>query len=70
MARRRITVTEESDAGRNKKFRDNVTGEHMTRTQLVGKIKKGLYDDYHLRKINGLDTPVSNPNGRDNDKLG
>ena len=70
MARKRITVTKESDSGRNREFRDNVTGEHMTRAQLVSKIKKGQYDDYHVRKINGLDTPVSNPNGRDNDNLG
>jgi len=70
MAKKQVTVIEESDSGRNKKFHDNRTGEDMTRAQFAKKIKGGQYDDYHVRKVNGLDTPVSNPNGRDSDNLG
>ena len=39
MPRKGITVTEESISGRNQKFRDNHTGEKMSRTQFVKKIE-------------------------------
>lgn len=58
---KRITVTSESATGRNTSFRDNYTGESYTRAQLVRQIKAGNYENYHIRNINGLDIPVSNP---------
>ena len=61
MARKRIKVTEESDSGRNQKFHDNHTGEDMTRKQFVSKVEADEYSNYHIRKINGIKTPVSNP---------
>lgn len=70
MARKRVTVTREATSGRNQKFHDNYTGEDMTRGQFVKEIKKGNYEQYHIRKINGVDTPVSNPDGTEGNNLG
>lgn len=58
---KRITVTSESATGRNISFKDNYTGVSYTRAQFVRQIKAGNYENYHIRNINGLDTPVSNP---------
>lgn len=69
MARKRVTVTRESDSGRNERFHDNYTGDDMTRTQFVSKINQGLYSNYHTRIINGIETPVSNPDESENNNL-
>lgn len=69
MARKRITVTKESDSGRNQKFHDNRTGGDMSRTQFVKKIEHGDYQKYHVRNINGVKTPVSNPDSSKNNNL-
>lgn len=65
----RVKVTQESDSGRNKRFRDTRTGEEMTRAQFVKKIENGQYPNYHVRKINKIKTPVSNPNNTTNNNL-
>lgn len=69
MARKRITVTTESDSGRNQTFHDNYSGDDMTRAQFVRKIESGDYNNYHIRNINGVKTPVSNPDGSTNNNL-
>lgn len=69
MAKKRITVIQESKSGRNQKFKDNFAGTIMTRTQFVKAIKQDKYDNYHIRNINGLDTPVSNPDSSTNNNL-
>ena len=69
MARKRIQVTKESNTGRNQRFRDNRTGQEMTRAQLVTKIQCGQYENYHVRKINGVKTPVSNPDNTTDNNL-
>lgn len=69
MARKRVCVTKESDSGRNQQFHDNYTGNDMTRSQFVQQIECGNYDNYHVRNINGLKTPVSNPDGTKNNNL-
>ncbi|MDW7668049.1 MAG: hypothetical protein SCJ93_04435 [Bacillota bacterium] len=69
MARKKISVTKESDTGRNLKFKNNYTGKSMTRSQFVDEIKKGNYDNYHIRNINGVATPVSNPDKSTNNNL-
>lgn len=66
---KRVKVTEESDTGRNESFHDNFTGKDMTRSQFVDEIKRGNYDNYHIRNINGVDTPVSNPDSTKNNNL-
>lgn len=58
---KRITVTKESNSGRNEEFKDNETGILMTREEFVKKIELGEYPDYHIRDINGIKTPVSDP---------
>lgn len=66
----KVSVIEESDTGRNKKFIDNKTKEEMTRAQFVKKIKDNEYDDYYTRKQEGLNTPVSKPDGKKDNNLG
>ncbi len=70
MARRRITVTQESDTGRNERFHDNNTGGDMTRGQFVRQIEQGSYPNYYVRDINGVKTPVSKPDGKEGNNLG
>lgn len=67
---KRITVTKESSTGRNESFHDNFTGANMTRSQFVRQIQQGNYDNYHVRTINGIKTPVSNPDRNKNNNLG
>lgn len=67
---KRISVTNESDSGRNQVFRDNYTGSEMSRSQLVREIRQNNYDNYHVRIINGIATPVSNPDRSTNNNLG
>lgn len=67
---KRITVTSETNTGRNNNFRDNVTGATMTRAQFVRQIENNVYDNYHVRVINGIKTPVSNPDKSSNNNLG
>lgn len=70
MARKRVSVTSESSSGRNQFFHDNYKGKDMSRTQFVKEIKLGNYPSYHVRKINGTATPVSNPDSSENNNLG
>lgn len=70
MARKRVTVTHETDSGRNQRFHDNFTREDMSRAGFVHHIESGNYDNYHVREIHGVKTPVSNPDGKDGNNLG
>lgn len=67
---KRVSVTRESDSGRNQQFRDNHTGRQMSRPEFVRQIQQGNYDNYHVRNINGVPTPVSNPDNSSNNNLG
>ena len=69
MAYKRINVTQESNSGRNQQFHDNRSGADMTRAQFVRAIEQGNYENYHVRNINGVKTPVSNPDGREGNNL-
>jgi uncharacterized protein DUF3892 len=66
----RIKVTEETDTGQNVGFKDTRTGEEMTRSEFVRKIEQGQYPKYHVREIDGVKTPASNPDGSANNNLG
>jgi hypothetical protein len=70
MGRKRINVTSENQTGRNQTFHDNYTNNDMTRDQFVKKIEHGNYDNYHVREINGVKTPVSNPDKGIDNNLG
>jgi len=67
---KRVKVTKESNTGRNQNFRDNYTGKDMTMKQFVKEINDGNYSNYHVREINGIKTPVSNPDKTRNNNLG
>ena len=67
---KRIKVTKESVTGRNLEFHDNFTGKDMTRSQFVKEINNGNYDNYTVKKINNLDTPVSKADSSRNNNLG
>lgn len=67
---KRVSVTSENDKGRNKRFRDNVSRKEMTRIQFVKEIEKGNYENYHIRVINDIKTPASNPDKSTNNNLG
>ena len=69
MGRKRVTVTKESETGRNQQFHDNRTGADMNRPEFVRKIEDGKYPNYHVRKINGLKTPASNPDESESNNL-
>lgn len=58
---KRIVVAKEDSSGRNEEFQDNENGILMSREEFVEKIEQGSYPDYHIRDINGIKTPVSNP---------
>lgn len=64
-----VVVTVESGSGRNQKFHDTKSGKNMTRTEFVAQIESGKFPDYHVRKINGLNTPVSNPDKSESNNL-
>ena len=66
---KRVTVTQESESGRNQRFHDNFTGADMTRAGFVREIESGNYDNYHVRRVNGVKTPVSNPDSTTNNNL-
>lgn len=70
MGRQRVSVTKESNTGRNLGFHDNYSGIDMTRSQFVREINNGNYENYHIRNINGIQTPVSNPDSKRNNNLG
>lgn len=61
----KVKVTKENKTGRNTKF--NV---EVTRAELVKQIEKGLHPKLHVRKVNGIKTPCSNPNSSKKDNLG
>ena len=64
-----VVVTRESDTGRNTKFLNTKTNETMTRPQFVNQIENGKYQGYHVREINDIKTPVSNPDKKTNNNL-
>jgi hypothetical protein len=70
MANKRVSVTSESATGRNTRFHDNRTGTDMSRSEFVRKIEQGSYPNYHVRDVNGVKTPASNPDGKPGNNLG
>lgn len=68
MPKKPIKVVRESDTGRNEIFQ--VGNGFMNRERLVSSIKNGNHDDYHIRKINNVETPVSNPDKNKRNNLG
>lgn len=69
MAIKRVKVTKETESGRNQQFHDNQTGANMTRAQFVKEIERGNYPNYHVRKVNNIKTPASNPDNSEDNNL-
>lgn len=70
MARKQISVVEQDENGRNETFKIHGTNEVVSREELAERIQNGEFDDYHVREINGVKTPVSNPDGKEGNNLG
>ena len=66
---KKVVVTQESGTGRNEKFKDTSTGRNMTRPDFVRQIEQGNYPAYHIRKIDGVKTPASNPDKSERNNL-
>lgn len=64
-----IKVTKESPTGRNQRFQ-KPNGKEISRREFVKEIEQGKHPDYHVRKINKVKTPASNPDGRQGNNLG
>lgn len=69
MGKQKVSVLEENSTGRNQQFKDNDTGKIMSASEFVEEIRNGNYPDYHIRNINGIDTPVSNPDSTTDNNL-
>lgn len=69
MAKNVRSITQNS-TGRNITFKDVSSGTKMTRSQFVAKIENNKYSDYHVRTINGIKTPCSNPDKSERNNLG
>ena len=67
---KRISVTSETQTGRNKTFHDNYKNKDMSLQKFVKEIKNGDYPKFHIRTINGIETPVSNPDKSTSNNLG
>lgn len=63
----RLKVVEESPTGLNKKFLDTITGEILTRSQVVDNISN--YPDYHVMKRDNKRIIRSNPDNNKNNNL-
>ncbi len=68
MMTKNIRVTKESETGRNETFK-KPNGQEISRRESVAEIKKGNHPDYHIRKINDIETPVSNPDKSEGNNL-
>jgi hypothetical protein len=66
---KRVRVTQETETGRNQRFHDPDKDKYMSRTEFVERIQGGQYPDYHVRKVHGLNTPVSNPDRSEGNNL-
>ena len=60
----------QNSTGRNITFKDVSSGTKMTISQFVSKIENNKYPDYHVRTINGINTPCSNPDRSERNNLG
>lgn len=69
MAKNVRSITQNS-TGRNINYKDVSSGAKMTRSQFVSKIENNKYSDYHIRTINGIKTPCSNPDKSERNNLG
>ena len=65
-----IIVLVESETGRNEIFYDITKQKVLNRIELVSLIREGSYPAYTVKIINGVETPVSKPDGYEAGNLG
>lgn len=67
-----VKTIAETSTGRNTLFQNTGNNEIMTRQEFVNRIKNPnsvYHDDYYVRNINGIETPVSKPDKSTNNNL-
>lgn len=64
----KIKASKEDVSGRNTHFSVG-NRKNVTRVQVVKEIKNGQHPGYHVRKINNVLTPVSNPDKNANNNI-
>lgn len=67
MGKKNVRVTQESETGRNTRFKDG--NREISRPQFVKEIKEEKHPGYHIRKVNGVETPCSNPDKSESNNL-
>lgn len=68
----RVKCIKENDTGRNILFQNVSNHEIMDRKTFVNRIKNpnsSYHQDYVVKKINGIETPVSKPDGNKKNNL-
>ncbi len=66
---RNIKTIQESNSGRNERFKNINTGREYSRRELVNEIENGKVEKAHIRITNGIKTPCSNPDKSKNNNL-
>jgi len=69
MKGKRVRTIEESDSGRNLEFKDIKNDQEMSRAEFVKKIEDGIYEDYYVRRMYGIKTPISKPDESEENNL-
>ena len=67
-----VKTIAETSTGRNTLFQNTGNNEIMTRQEFVNRIKNPssvYHEDYYVRNINGIETPVSKPDKSTNNNL-
>lgn len=68
LAGKNVRVTKESESGRNQRFQ--VGNRNISRAEFVKEIKQGRHPEYHVREVNDVPTPASNPDRSKSNNLG
>ena len=69
---KRVKAIQHTPTGRNTKFKNMGNNEIMTRKEFVNRIKNtnsNYHKNYTVKKINGVETPVSKPDKSKNNNL-
>ena len=69
---KQVKTIKETETGRNILFQNTGNHEIMTRTEFVSRIKNeksSYHDNYVVKMINGIETPVSKPDHLKNNNL-
>lgn len=65
-----VVVLQEGKKGRNELFYDTIKRQILSVEEFIALIEGGQYPGYSVKVINGLSTPVSNPDNRGTNNLG